>query len=264
MKNKSMQIKEKFYLLFDGNKLALLKQQDTFCFLTENIIENINLVRKYKIADFNSMEYFTAELHQEINWPIHIEFLSLREAFTLLGDKFFPIISKAFQIIYWDKQNQYCGVCGAKTIHREYTWEKHCTECSTIFYPRIAPSIIVLIKKDKQILMARGHHFPQGIYGLIAGFIEPGENIEAAVHREVAEEVGIKIKNLQYYGSQSWPFPNSLMIGFIADYDSGEIEIDPIEIESAGWYNIDNLPGLPSSTFSIASSMIQDFIKLQK
>lgn len=108
--------------------------------------------------------------------------------------------------------------------------------------------------------MARSPHFLPGIYGLIAGFVETGESIEETVHREVAEEVGIKIKNLSYFGSQPWPFPDSLMIAFMAEYESGEIIIDKNEIEEAGWYRYDDLPGRPSMSFSIASTMLDNFI----
>lgn len=109
--------------------------------------------------------------------------------------------------------------------------------------------------------MARSPHFAPGVYGLIAGFVDPGENIEEAVHREVKEEVGLKIKNLVYYGSQPWPFPDSLMLAFTADYESGEIVMEPGEIEAAGWYKYNNLPGLPSSTLSIGMKLIMDFVE---
>jgi NAD+ diphosphatase len=112
--------------------------------------------------------------------------------------------------------------------------------------------------------MARSPHFIPGAYGLIAGFIEVGESIEEAVHREVKEEVSINIKNLRYFGSQPWPFPDSLMIGFIADYASGEINIDHEEIEAAGWYKFDNLPGRPSTRISIASQLIEHFVAEQR
>ena len=108
--------------------------------------------------------------------------------------------------------------------------------------------------------MARGPHFPPGVYGLIAGFVEIGESLEETIHREVKEEVGIEIKNLSYFGSQAWPFPDSLMIAFVADYASGEIVIDKNEIEVAGWYRYDNLPGLPSMNISIASTLLENFV----
>lgn len=132
--------------------------------------------------------------------------------------------------------------------------------CHLSFFPRISPSIIVLIKKADHLLMARSPHFLPGVYGLIAGFIDAGESIEEAVHREVKEEVGLKIKNLSYFGSQQWPFPDSLMIAFTADYCSGDITINPDEIEEAGWYKYNNLPGRPQTSVSIASKLIDNFI----
>jgi NAD+ diphosphatase len=119
----------------------------------------------------------------------------------------------------------------------------------------------VLIKKGEHLLMARGSHFPPGIYGLIAGFVETGENLEEAIRREVKEEVGIEIKNPSYFGSQAWPFPDSLMIAFLVEYASGDIQIDKDEIEEAGWYRYDNLPGLPSMKISIASKLLESFVE---
>jgi NAD+ diphosphatase len=121
-----------------------------------------------------------------------------------------------------------------------------------------------LIHRDDQILMARSPHFPPGVYGLIAGFVEAGESVEEAVHREVKEEVGLAIKNLRYFGSQAWPFPDSLMIGFFAEYESGDLLIDHSEIEEAGWYHYDQLPGHPSVTISIAYKLIKAFIAEKK
>ena len=122
--------------------------------------------------------------------------------------------------------------------------------------------MIVLIHQDDHLLMARSAHFPPGVYGLIAGFVEAGESIEEAVHREVKEEVGLTIKSLVYCGSQPWPFPDSLMMAFTADYEAGEITMDQVEIEDAGWYKYDKLPGLPSMALSIAMKLIDDFVRV--
>src|SRR5690606_2224103 len=121
-------------------------------------------------------------------------------------------------------------------------FERTCPTCHLAAYPRISPSIIVRIHKGDQILMARSPHFAPGIYGLIAGFVESGETLEETIHREVMEEVGIKVKNIRYFDSQPWPFPDSLMIGFTAEHASGDIQVDHHEIEHADWYGKDNIP----------------------
>ena len=120
-----------------------------------------------------------------------------------------------------------------------------CDECGIHAYPRLSPSIIVLIHKGQQVLLARNHRFPEGMYSTLAGFVEPGESIEETLVREVKEEVGVNVHKLQYLGSQSWPFPNSLMLGFHAEYESGDIELQEEEIADAQWFDCSALPNLP-------------------
>jgi len=170
------------------------------------------------------------------------------------------VASYAVRILDFDRSTTFCGGCGAKT--RPLTTERAriCTACSRIVYPRISPAIIVLIKKGEEVLLARSPRFPQGVFAVIAGFNEPGENLEQTVHREVREEVGIAVRNLRYFGSEPWPFPDSLMIGFVADHAGGEIRIDNQEIEAAGWFTRDTLPPVPSVE-SISRALIEAWIR---
>lgn len=223
-----------------------------------------NFLRQLHLGKFNNQDCYCAELDSTATLPDTIQSISLRHAFEALGLEWYVAAAKAYSVINWDKNHQYCGRCGDKTTHKLGTFERICNTCGLALYPRISPSIIVLIHKDGNILMARSPHFTPGAYGLIAGFVEAGESVEDAVHREVQEEVGIKIKNLTYFGSQSWPFPDSLMIAFIADYDSGELVIDHTEIESADWYPYDKLPGRPSVSVSIAQKLINHFVAEQQ
>ena len=165
---------------------------------------------------------------------------------------------KEFVPLDWDRTHQYCGRCGTKTIDAEGERAKRCPNCGLSNYPRLSPSIIVRINRGDEILMARAFRFPPGMYSVLAGFVEPGETLEEAVEREVWEEVRIRVKNIRYFGSQPWPFPHSLMLGFTAEYAGGEIEIDQVEIEDAGWYSAANLPQLPPR-LSIARRLIDDF-----
>lgn len=205
------------------------------------------------------VEFSSFDLNQNIlkngRWIL------VKEALRVAQEQDLAFLLKAFAIIKWDRHYQFCGKCAKETSLITAGFERRCDVCALSYYPRISPAIIVLIHRENEILMARSPHFAPGIYALIAGFVEPGETLEAAVHREVFEEVGIRIKDLSYYGSQPWPFPDSLMIGFTAAYDSGEISIHPDEIEEAGWYRLDNLPGLPSFSMSIAFEMIHQFIR---
>lgn len=218
-----------------------------------------SFLRQFSLGNFAGIEFFCAEIDQA-SLALGFCKLSLRQALTHLPADYYGIGVKAYSVLNWDKNHQFCGRCGSPTTAQSHSFERRCISCDLRFFPRISPSIIVLIHKGNQILMARSPHHLPGAYGLIAGFVETGESLEQTVHREVEEEVGLKVKNLSYYGSQPWPFPDSLMIGFIAEYDSGEIQIDGEEIIEAGWYAYDNLPGRPSMVISIASKMLDYFI----
>ncbi len=175
----------------------------------------------------------------------------------------FWIAGKALQIVRWDSETNFCSKCGSSRKNKQDERAKICTECETIYYPRLSPSMIVAVKRDNRLLLARGTKFTSKMYSVLAGFVEQGESLEDCVRREVFEEVGIKIKNIKYFASQSWPFPDSLMIGFTADYASGEINIDPEEIVDAKWYRVDEIPEIPTRV-SISNRLIEWFIEDQK
>ena len=171
----------------------------------------------------------------------------------------YHIAGKAVLVRDWYISHRFCGKCGAKTQLDEKDMMMKCPSCGQNHYPRIAPAIIVAIRKDDELLMAKHSYHDNIRYALIAGFVEPGESIEEAVHREVLEEVGVKIKNLKYQRSQSWPFPNSLMLAFTADYDSGDIKVDGDEIVKAKWFKKDEIIRY-GSDISISDWLIQEFI----
>lgn len=224
-----------------------------------------HIIREHALGQFNGITVYCAEISAIDPALAELyELIPLRSLLDHLGDDWYNAATKAFSIINWDRNHQYCGRCGNATIHAKTLFERTCPNCHLPFYPRISPSVIVLIQRGDELLMARSPHFKQGVYGLIAGFVEAGESIEAAVHREVFEETRILIKNLRYYGSQSWPFPDSLMIGFFADYHDGELVIDHTELEDAGWYRYNQLPGRPSTNLSIASKMLDHYILQQQ
>lgn len=220
-----------------------------------------HFIREHLLTQDETTLIYCAELHEHDLIDVEFTKVPLRRALETLGDAWFVMAAKAANIIQWDKNHQYCGRCAQPTTHQSPGFERRCQPCGLTFYPRISPSIIVLIQKDDEILMARSAHFMPGIYGFIAGFVEPGESIEDTVHREVMEEVGLKVKNLRYFGSQAWPFPDSLMLAFFADYDSGTLTIDTRELEDAGWYHYSQLPGRPSSQLSIASKLLDAYLR---
>ncbi|MEO9653779.1 NAD(+) diphosphatase [Marinomonas sp.] len=171
----------------------------------------------------------------------------LRELLFTQDNDQYLLLSRAHQLATWDKDHKFCGRCGTKMDKkhpREHT--KICPSCNLRHYPRISPCIIVSIRKGNSVLLARGLHAPKGKFSNIAGFVEAGETLEQAVAREVQEEVGLKVKNIRYVDSQPWSFPHQLMVGFFADYESGEIQPAPGEIDEADWYPLDDLPHIPN------------------
>ncbi len=165
-------------------------------------------------------------------------------------------LSRAKQLVHWLLDNVYCGRCGNALAFSSSMSALTCKACGHFSFPRLSPACIVLVTKGEEILLAHSPHFSSNVYSLLAGFVEAGESAEACAQREVKEEVGIDITNLRYFGTQTWPFPHSLMIGFFADYAGGEIVLQPEEIEDARWFTKENLPILPSPS-SIAYRMIE-------
>jgi NAD+ diphosphatase len=167
---------------------------------------------------------------------------------------------RAKQLAAWLHENRFCGVCGSAMETKSGTPARKCVACGYVAYPRLAPVCIVLISRGDEILLARSPHFTPGLYSAVAGNVEAGETAEACAHREVREEVGIEIRNLRWFGSQSWPFPHSLMLGFTAEYAGGELALQAEEIEDAQWFRRDNLPVLPPPS-TIARRMIEVWLE---
>ena len=184
----------------------------------------------------------------------------VRELHDLVPDRDMASAAYAIRIVDFDRSNAFCGRCAAPTRPSTTERARICTACGRTIYPRISPAIIVLVKRGEEVLLARSPRFTPGVYSVLAGFNEPGENLEQAVRREVFEEVGIRIENLRYFGSEPWPFPDSLMVGFVADYAGGEIRVDPREIEEAGWFSRETLPPIPSK-MSISRALIEAWIR---
>jgi NAD+ diphosphatase len=179
----------------------------------------------------------------------------LRTLFSVLEDAHFALAGRAIQLIDWDRNHRWCGRCGAPTEAKAEERARVCPACKLTAYPRIAPAVMALVKREGEILLGRSPHFPPGMYSALAGFTEPGETLEQCLAREVEEEVGVQVSRIRYFASQPWPFPNSLMIAFVCDWQSGEIRPQAGEIEDAKWFNVLQLPKLPSR-ISIARRLI--------
>lgn len=182
--------------------------------------------------------------------------IGLRDAFAAFDVALAALAGRAFQILEWDRNHQYCSRCGTKTAQRKDERARSCPNCRMRTYPPISPAVMVLVTDGKsRVLLARKASAPQGRFTALAGFVEPGEMLEDTVARETREEVGVEISNIRYFGSQPWPFPHSLMIAFTAEYAGGELKPDGVEIEEARWFDVNDLPNLPAS-ISISRRLI--------
>ena len=212
------------------------------------------------LGDLAGTPIFAEEVNPDADEPSGYEFDSLWSFLTTVEQPVFYLIGRARQLVQWHNHHHYCGACGSVTSTSPVDRSRKCESCDLAFYPKLSPSIIVLVTRGEEVLLARNAHARGSFYSTLAGFVEPGESIEETVHREVFEEVGIEVKNLRYYRSQSWPFPNSLMLGFHAEYDRGEIIIQEEEIADAQWFHYTNMPNKPAM-MSISGWLIHDFVK---
>jgi NAD+ diphosphatase len=183
----------------------------------------------------------------------------LRVAYHSLPTVDYRTAGTARQKVEWYRTHRFCSRCGSPNEASPSGEAMVCTACAQMHFPRVAPAVIVLVQRGPEALLGRSPHFTEGVYSTLAGFVEAGESLEECVHREIREEVGVAVTNLRYFGSQPHPFPNSLMVGFVADWAEGEIRIDPDEIEDARWFRHDALPDLPHP-MSIARALIEDFV----
>jgi NAD+ diphosphatase len=201
------------------------------------------------------------ELEADATAPAGAELVGLRQLFGVLDDDLAAVACRGAQIVDWWRDHQFCGRCGGPTATQPGERALACPTCRALYYPRLAPAVIVLIHRGDEFLLARNHRFPPKRYSIIAGFVDPGESLEDTVHREVREEVDLEVTEVRYFGSQPWPFPHSLMLGFTAAYAGGQIRLADGELADAGWYTRDRqrLPDLPDSA-SISRRLIEHFL----
>ncbi len=241
-------------------KYLVMCQEDNFLLYEEQLLLDKNLIDQQQlnltyIHLLPEEKIHIARLHPDNKAPNIFQTIHLRQLFNQLGERWFVLAGKAKEIIIWDSHYQFCAKCAEKLSKNKNELSKTCGICQHVYYPPIAPAVIVLVRRGNEMLLAHSSRFPRAFYSTLAGFVEVGETAEETIVREIREEVGIEVKNIQYFASQAWPFPHQLMLGYFADYASGEIKIDNREIIAADWFSPDNLPQLPDK-LSIARRLI--------
>lgn len=255
-----------YYFIFSDNNMLIKKESGnrvSIPLIKEKSAANLTLSGTCFLGIVEGRACYCSQI-SSADLPEPYKLMNLRALYGKIDNGFWSISGYARQIYDWNMNFKFCGRCGTKTKKNKEEHARICLKCSLTSYPRISPAIITAVVKGSQILLARGINFPnKKMFSVLAGFVEPGENLETCVKREVFEEVGINIKNIQYFNSQSWPFPDSLMIGFTADYDKGEISIDKEEIAEAGWFRKDDLPQVLPGKQSLAGELIEWFVQQQ-
>lgn len=212
------------------------------------------------IAQANGLTYWAVGVDAEVPAPDDHEFRDLYTMHAVADPTEWALAGRAVQLVEWGRTHRYCGRCATPTQASDGDRSRTCPACGLVAYPRLAPAVITLIHRGDEAILARGTRFRSPMFSTLAGFVEPGESVEHALRREVFEEVGVRVGRVEYFGSQPWPFPNSLMLGFLAEYASGDIEPDPTEIAEAGWYRYDALPAIPPP-ISIAHRLIMEWVR---
>lgn len=211
------------------------------------------------ITPLDGVEVKTFNIDAPVTDDPRYEMCPLRQSYYRLPRPLYLKAGKCQELLYWDHNTKYCGICGAP-MRMDTDISKKCTECGKEIWPQLATAVIVLIHRGDEVLLVRAKNFKRDFFGLVAGFVETGETLEEAVIREALEETGVTISNIRYFGSQPWPYPCGLMVGFHADYVSGDIHLQRSEIAKGGWFHRDALPDIPEP-LSIARMLLDDWLQ---
>lgn len=250
------------YYIFQNGLIVLKNEGRALPVIGEDDFLSKLFIRSGLVDRGNNLGDIWAEIPRDADLPEGYSLHERRGLWPLFNESEFFHIGKAFHISEWQRTNKFCGACGSTTYLDESEWGMRCSACGEITFPIIAPAVIVAVEKEGKLLLGHNANFPQGRFSVLAGFVEPGEALEDTVAREIYEETHICVKNIRYFGSQPWPFPRSLMVGFTAEWDSGEIEVDNVEVLEARWFGRHELPDIPAGV-SISRRLIDDFIKRQ-
>lgn len=253
--------RENMYLFYKDKLMVKIKEEKYTIPNREDVKKlGLNINHLQCLGAYNGIDCYSGEVEENEN--IDYRFIDLRTYSKDISNDEFLVGAKALLLLNHVRENQKCGICGSQMIMKVSGNDRAmlCTDCDNMVWPKTAPAIIVAVTKRDKLLLAHNKMFPEGMYSVLAGFVEMGETFEDCVKREVFEEVGIKVHNIKYFGSQPWPFPNSMMIGFTAEYLDGEIKVDNDEIVDAKWFSKEEVKEISRKSISISSDLIEWFI----
>lgn len=251
------EMKRSRYYIFNEGRLLLRLMDGTACLVDDCpawlCLEGVRLF----VEDDTTLCYMARSGQETL--PEGYAWVDLRESYHIVSGEVYRMAGKASELLYFDRQHGYCGLCGAPM-----EWcsniSKRCTRCGQEIWPKLSTAIIVLVHKGEEALLVKAKNFRRNYHGLVAGFVETGESLEECVKREVLEETGLRIANIRYFGSQPWPYPMGLMVGFHADYVEGDIALLDGELNDAGFFARDNIPAIPGK-MSMARMLIDDWLQ---
>lgn len=251
------------HIVFNRGKLVMDIRSSSPCVIDADVVEasGWNVRREQYVGHWSGQPCFAVSV-SDIDDLDALRY-QVGNLYHLLGrvdDALFSLAGRASQLLQWEREHRFCGRCGDAMSKDAGERAMRCARCNSLQYPRIAPCVIVLVTRKEEMLLARNARFPRPMFSSLAGFIEAGESAEETLRREVREEVGVEVGAIEYFGSQAWPFPNQLMLGYFAEYAGGDICPDQDEIAEANWYHPSDLPSVPPPS-SIAGQLIQAHVR---
>jgi NAD+ diphosphatase len=251
---------ESLFFIFDGTSDGrVLISENSGIPGTRESFAFTDMLEAHGVTSKNAESDIWGVVKRGVKLPEGFRFSNRRDLHKLYNIEIFNRSGAAYQMMNLFLKNRFCGACGKPMTDHERDLARYCSSCGNTTYAALSPAVIVAVEKDGMLLLGHNIHFPSGRYSILAGFVDPGETLEDTIKRELFEEAGITVKNIRYFGSQPWPFPNSMMFGFNADWESGELTPDGEELSDVRWFAADNLPELPPS-ISISRRLIDDWV----
>lgn len=249
-----------WWFVLRGREVLLDADGDILCGASP-LVPTVGRVQR--LGELDGLPCYAVDLPGDAAAPAGAVFVDPKPQLDRLTQRAGSMLARALEIAEWDRSHRFCGACGAPTVQRGAAIARVCTNeaCRREHFPRVSPVVIVAVERGDEILLGRSHHFPPGLYSVLAGFVDAGESAEEAAHREIFEETRLQIGDLRYFASQPWPFPHSLMLGYQARYVSGEIVCAPDEIEDAAFFRFDRLPSAFPLRATVAHWLIRDFCR---